>query len=131
MLALVGIFAIAGVLLMPVMLLAIIGLQALNPWSDDLWTRPTHRSNPFRLGNPLLLFHFAAYFAAASGLGVLVSSLWHGLYAAAYGALGILGAASVLVGVRLCMRVFKHKMAEEPLEQPSQQPTNPPSPKDD
>lgn len=103
-----------GILLMPLMLLFVIGIQATNPLSDKTWTRPTHSSNPLRLGNPLLFFHFAAYVFGASGLGVAVSALWNGPYAAAIGLLLIAGAGSVLAGLRLSMWVFKDKMAREP-----------------
>ena len=114
MLVLVLILSVGGVLLSPIILLFVIGIQSTNPFSDRRWTRPAHRSNPFRFGNPLLFFHFAAYFTGAQALGVLVSALWWGPYAAAMGALGIAGAAGILLGVRLSMRVFKRKMEDAP-----------------
>jgi len=44
--------------LIPLGLLVVIGVQAVNPLSDVKWTIPTQRSNPFHFGNPLLFFHF-------------------------------------------------------------------------
>lgn len=97
----------------PFMLLCTLAIQAINPFSDKVWTRPTHQSNPFRLGNPLLFFHFGVYLCAASGLGIIVSSLWRGLFAAVFGLIMLVYSVSILLGVRLTMRVFKHKMAGE------------------
>ena len=116
-LATVGVFKVVSLSFIPLMLLLVIGIQAVNPFSDDKWTVPTHRSNPLRLGNPLLFFHFGAFIGGASGLGMLVSSLWNGLFVAAFGAVVVLGSIMSLVGVRLCSRVFKHKMMEGPPDQ--------------
>ncbi len=100
-------------LLMPLMLLFVISIQAVNPWSDEKWLRPTHGCNPFRLGNPLLFFHFGAYWFGAIGIGFLLSALWNGVYAVALGVFMLLGAVATLAGVRLSMLVFKSKMADE------------------
>ncbi len=54
------VLAVAAVVV-PFMILAVLAFQAINPFSDKVWTRPTHHSNPFRLGNPLLPFHFGVY----------------------------------------------------------------------
>jgi len=105
-----AVFLVVSLALIPVMLLFVISLQAANPFSDAKWTPPTHRSNPFRWGNPLLFFHFAAFLSGAHGSGLLVSSPWKGPIVAAYGAVVLFGAFMLLVGVRLCMRVFKSKM---------------------
>jgi hypothetical protein len=102
-----------AVLLMPFMLVMVLSIQAVNPLSDAAWTRPTHASNPFRLGNPLLFFHFAGYLAGAQGLGFLLSALWNGVYAAAIGVFMLLGAVATLAGVRLSMWVFRSKLADE------------------
>lgn len=108
-----GLHAILLTLFLPLGLLFVIGIQSVNPFSDDVWTRPTHHSNPLHLGNPLLFFHFFAFFVGASGLGVVVSSLWNGLPAALHGILGLWGSSMILVGIRLCMRVFQHKLNVE------------------
>ncbi len=106
------IFAILGLMFIPIGLLLVIGLQAANPFSDEKWSPPTHRSNPLHFGNPLLFFHFAAFGIGAQSLGFLTSSLWNGWPVAVLGTFGVLGAIMVLVDVRLCMRVFKDKMME-------------------
>ena len=97
----------------PFMVLAVLAFQAINPFSDKTWKLPTHHSNPFRLGNPLLFFHFAVYLGAAAGLGTVISSVWRGLFAAILGLILLVYSLSVLIGVRLTMRVFRYKMAAE------------------
>ena len=101
---------IIGLALMPVMLIAVVGVQAINPASDERWDVPSHRSNPFRLGNPLTFFHFIGCTIAVASLGFIVSGIWNGLYAVIYGVLLLIGSAMVLLGVRLCTRIFKHKI---------------------
>jgi hypothetical protein len=98
---------------------AVLSIQVVNPLSDAQWTRPTHASNPLRLGNPLLFFHFAAYLAGAIGIGYLLSALWNGVYAIGMGVFMLLGAVATLAGVRLSMVVFKSKMADESRTPPS------------
>jgi len=115
--AILCVFAIISLILIPPMLLFVIGIQAINPFSDDKWTPPTHRSNPLRLGNPLLFFHFGAFFLGATGLGFLASSPWKGLMVAARGMFVVLGSIMMLVGIRLCMRAFKDKMTQTPSNQ--------------
>lgn len=97
----------------PFMILAVLAFQAINPFSDKTWARPTHHSNPFRLGNPLLIIHFAAYCGAAAGLGTVITSVWRGLFAAMFGFIMLVYSVSILLGVRLTMRVCKHKMVDK------------------
>ncbi len=100
--------------LIPFMLLAVLAIQTINPFSDKVWTCPTHQSNPFRLSNPLLFVHFCIYLCAAAGLGTVISCFWQGPFAAIFGFIMLAYSVSILLGVRLAMRVFKHKMAGEP-----------------
>ena len=108
------VFLGVGAVLIPFMLLTVLAIQAINPFSDKIWTPPTNHSNPFRLGNPLLFVHFGVYLCAAAGLGTIISSLWRGLFVAIFGFILLIYSLSILIGVRLSMRVFKHKMAGEP-----------------
>ncbi len=106
------ILSLVGVCI-PFVLVCVLTIQTINPLSDRLWARPTHKSNPFHLGNPLLFFHFAAYFFAAAGLGIIISSLWRGPCAAICGLITVVYSLSLLIGVRLVMKVFEHKMEKE------------------
>ncbi len=117
---LISLFAVFGVLF-------VIGFQAFSPLSDKVWKRPTHRTNPFRLGNPLPFFHFGAFYSGAGGLGMLISTLWKGTDAAMIGAFITLNSACVLVGVHLAMRVFEHKLRKEPVSGEKTQPHDPPT----
>ena len=107
----IGAMMLLAILVIPLMLQAIIAIQYVNPFSDKTWTRPTHESNPFHFGNPLLFFHFGAYLGGAGSMGTLLSAIWNGLPALLGGLAGILGAFSVLLGVHLAMRLFRSKMA--------------------
>ena len=106
-----GAMMIIFIFTMPMILQVIFAIQYVNPLSDKTWTRPTHESNPFHLGNPLLFFHFVAYVFGAGSMGTLLSAIWNGLPALLGGLAGILGAFSVLLGVHLAMRLFRSKMA--------------------
>lgn len=108
-----GAFAVVCFALIPFMLLFVIGIQVANPMSDDKWTIPTHKSNPFQLGNPLPFFHFGAYLNAACGLGLMVASLWQGVLALAYGVLTLAAAFMFLVGIQLCIRVYAQKITKD------------------
>ncbi len=99
-----------SILALPVMLQLVFALQAVNPHSDKVWSRPTHQSNPFHIGNPLLFFHFGAYVIGTGSLGILISAIWNGLPALLGGLAGIVGASSVMLGVRVGIRVFKSKL---------------------
>ena len=107
-------FVVLSLAAIPLIILALVGICASASKADTKWVPPTHCSRPFSLENPLLFLHFAAHFIGASGLGLLVSSLWNGLWTAVHGVSVVFGALMVLVGIRLCMRLFKHKMATQP-----------------
>ncbi|MEM1108600.1 MAG: hypothetical protein AAGH99_07920 [Planctomycetota bacterium] len=106
----VAIFLIASLILIPLMLLFVIGIQAINPLNDSQWLKPTHDANPLYLRNPLFFFHFAAYLIFAAGGSLLVSSLWRGWPALAHGVYLLLAAPMILLGIRICIRVFRHKL---------------------
>jgi hypothetical protein len=112
MLGIVVLILLVSLLLIPCMILIVIGVQSVNPLSDQIWTRPNHHVNPFHFGNPLLFFHFAAYLFGSCALGVLFSSLWRGSLVALEGCYSALCSLMVLVGVQLSMRVFKRKLPE-------------------
>jgi len=97
----------------PLFIVFTVGIQAVSPWSDPTWTRPTHRKNFLVLGNPLLVLHFFAFLVASSGAGVILSFLWNGWMAVAYGIAVLCGSAMVLIGLELSMRVFRQKMRED------------------
>jgi hypothetical protein len=115
-LILLAAFGAVILLFIPLGLLFVIGIQSVNPYSDAMWSKPTHDANPFRLRNPLLFFHFAAYVTLAVGVSLVLSSIWRGWFALAHGLLMLLGALMILAGVKLSTRVFRHKMSASPDE---------------
>jgi len=115
-----GGFILLSLVLFPLMVAAVISFQALNPLSNKVWTRPSQYCNPFRLGNPLLFFHFAAFAFIACGLGMLLTSFLGGLSQLLQGVYSILGGLACLAGVHLAMRICKRKM--EPVSDRTQNP---------
>jgi hypothetical protein len=104
-------FLVTCIALSPIMVAAVISFQVLNPFTDKTWTRPTHSSNPLRLRNPLLFFHFASYLCMAQGLGMALTSFLGGWVQLMWGLQGLAGGLGCLAGVHLAMRWCKHKMA--------------------
>ena len=110
---------VLGILLLfPFIVAGIISFQAINPMSDRVWTRPTHHDNPFRFGNPLLFFHFAAFLGIAHGIGMVLMSFGGGHGQLLQRALPVMGGLGCLLGVRLAMRWCKRKMADSDNELP-------------
>jgi hypothetical protein len=101
---------------LPLMVVIVIGVQSANPWSDKQWTRPTLRTNPFGMGNPLNFLLDGAVLVGIGGCGFILSSLWNGPIFAAAGLLQVFGAAMLFAGLQLCMRVFKHKVSSQVVE---------------
>lgn len=86
----------------PFLVTRVISLHTRNRLSDELWSRPTHKDNPFHFGNPLHFLHFAAYLLAAAGFGALTSSYLLGMY-------GILSGVATLAGIHFSMRMSKQQ----------------------
>jgi hypothetical protein len=104
---------IAGLvwLIIPFAMQLLFAILANTRFTDAVWTRPTHESNPFHCGNPLLFFHFIAYVFIAVNLGAILSSPWSGVVGAVLGVHGVIDSLLILFGVHLGMRWFKHKMS--------------------
>jgi hypothetical protein len=97
-----------------VAVVVVVGMQAVNPFSSSVWHRPSWRANPLWFGEPLQFLHLAGFTALAVGLGAAVGGLlaqntdgWPVAWLMASSGVGILG------GVRLCLRVFRHKTTRE------------------
>ena len=90
-------------------LLFIIGMQSINPFSAKQWIKPSHKSNPFNLMQPLLFFHFASYCVLFWSIGILASSLMAGWRVLCDGALMLALSINMIFAVRLCQRIFKNK----------------------
>jgi hypothetical protein len=108
-----ALFVFSVVVFIPLALLGVIGLQVVNPMSNERWHPPRHDSNPLYLRNPLYFFHFVAFFIAAMGIGSFLGATWAGWAALAAGAGGVLAGGSIYMGLRLSMRVYHWKIAAE------------------
>jgi hypothetical protein len=111
MLAATGVICLLFVATTPLFILFLIGIQSRNPLSKRTWRKPDMQANPFNFGNPLQFFHFAAYLLGACAFGVLISSPWRGRYFVAEGMFLAMESLMILAGVRLSLRVYKHKFA--------------------
>lgn len=89
----------------------VISLQAANPFAPRQWRRPSWFSNPFVLGQPLVIFDFAAYYFLVLGvvsaiLGTAVSPpnwAWEIPLSVGVGA---------WIGVRLCLAAFRERLGD-------------------
>jgi len=100
----------------PFMVVAVVGFQTINPYSDPIWSRPTHHSNPLRLKNPLMVTHFVMYFVIAQGAGMLVTAILGGWLQLLIGIGMIIGGLEGLWGLELVMKWFPEKIAPLELE---------------
>jgi hypothetical protein len=83
----------------------LVGMQAINPWSEGRWMRPTLYTRPLRFDEPLQTFYMGALCAMAAGVGYLVLGrfdasvrwLWE---------LPLSVGVGVWLGVRLCIWGF-------------------------
>lgn len=94
----------------PGALLFVLGLQALNPASAEVWRRPSWQLNPFNFKEPVQFFHLAAYVFIAQGIVTLVrlaiSSEPFYVEALVPIAIGV----GVLIGISLSRRLFRSKV---------------------
>ena len=104
---------LAALLLTPVGLLFVIGIQAVNPRSAPRWRYPSWSVNPFTMKEPLLFFHFAAYVSIAGGVGSIAYVLIHDVPTSPGAFLEIVIGIGLLAGVRLCSIIFRQKMARD------------------
>ncbi len=109
-----GFGMLISIVLWPFMVVAVVGFQVINPYTDPVWKRPTHSSNPFRLRNPLYAAHFLMYFMMAQGAGMLATSLIGGWLQLLMGIVTIIGGLTGLWGLELVIRWFPKRM--EPKE---------------
>lgn len=91
-------------------MLFVVGMQRLNPWTAKEWRYPSWTLNPFQLREPLLFFHFGAYFMLASGIGLLINQVTHGLPITGTSLIQLVFGAGILAGVKVCTLVYKDKM---------------------
>ena len=97
------------VVVAPLVVVLVAGLQSANPASERQWRRPTWNANPFNLGQPLSFFHLAGWFFFAGGLGLTIPAIRTGPQLLAAPLLLLCVGIGTLTGVRLCEMVFRWK----------------------
>jgi len=98
-----------GVLMIIPALVAVVGIQAINPWSPKVWRKPAWRESFLTFGDPIRFFHFVAFCTVAAGCGRFLPPLVGAGRLDLLGAAWLCGGAVVLLGVKLCMHVYKSK----------------------
>ena len=104
---------IVPIVLIPLGLLLVIGVQYINPFQDKQWTAPSMDSNFLNFKNPVHFFHAGGYFFAAAGLGMIVGAFYQGASNVIFGFGLLSGSIGLLLGVKLCVKVYRKKFAEE------------------
>ncbi|WP_064603967.1 hypothetical protein [Photobacterium sp. J15] len=93
-------------------LLLVIGFQAVNPFSNKVWIEPSWDINPFTLSQPLVIFHFQAWVVTVQALVNLIVSVFQG-YSYWSSLMGVTAGLSVLLGLRGARVIFRHKFREK------------------
>ena len=99
-------------LLIPVALVFMIGIQAINPMSAKVWRKPNWNLNPINFKDPVQFFHLGAYVMLAQGIVTLCRILFakvpfypEALLPAAMG-------VGMLLGIQIVMLTFRKKYSE-------------------
>ena len=96
------------IVLIPVMVLLVLGIQFINPSSGLTWYAPSWWANPFRFSQPYQFFHLVFYFFLAGGAGTSISSIYSSSslkFGLCLVAIGLSGVASI----KLSQYVFARK----------------------
>lgn len=107
---------LASLLVTPIGILFVIGIQRFNPRSAPVWRYPRWSINPFTMKEPLQFFHFAGYVCLAGGVGNVIQ-VAASRTQVADDLFGITIGAGLLIGVKLSAVVFRSKMV--PKEEPA------------
>jgi hypothetical protein len=103
--------ALAAIGGLPLALIAVIGVQAVNPRSDTAWRYPTWDANFLNFRQPLQFFHFAACVCFAGGAGTLLRVLLSHSALQPDALTGVVMGAAAAIGVSACTHVFRRKMS--------------------
>jgi hypothetical protein len=101
---------LAILVLCPIGLLVVLGLQVINPRSAKLWFHPSWRLNPFNFRQPLQFFHLAAYACFAQALVVLARLAVSQVSFYVEALVPAVMAIGILLGLQLVTLVFRAKI---------------------
>jgi len=97
----------------PLMLLLVVGVQAINPRSAKIWRKPSWNLSPFLFSEPLQFLHMGGFFFLAGGLGYATATPFVGIGLAPVALAITFSGLGILLGIRICMMVFSKKMATD------------------
>lgn len=100
-------------------IVALVGMQAINPWRETQWMRPTLSARPLRFDEPLQTFYVGALCAMAVGVGYFVLGIFDATVRWLWELPFPIG-VGMWLGVRLCVWGFP-KRFEPPVESPRPQ----------
>lgn len=98
---------IAGFSLFAVVML--VGMQAINPWSEGRWVRPSLYVSPLRFNEPLQTFYMGALGSMAAGFGYFVLGIFDARVRW-FWELPLSAGVGVWLGVRLCVWGFPKRI---------------------
>lgn len=105
-------FVMVPLVFFPVALLWVIGIQYVNPLSAKRWTVPGLNTPFLTLRDPLHFFHAGAYGGLGFGMGFLIAAPFKGADYFLLGCSGLSGFLGMLLGIRLCIRIFSERYAD-------------------
>lgn len=90
--------------------LILLTIQAFNPYSAEIWRKPSWEMSPFLLGEPLQAFHCTAYFFIACGVVACAILVYRGDSGLPVGVSLLAVGVGLRLAVALSTRVFRRKM---------------------
>ena len=109
-------YSLALVPITGVMIVALLAVQAVNPWSAKVWQPPSWYANPFDFSQPLQFFHLAAWhFLAGGSVSILQAFVRTRPQLIPEALLVTAVGVGAWLGVRVSERVFKKRRPNDEL----------------
>lgn len=97
----------------PVGLLLLVGIQAVNPLSAKVWRKPNWNLNPFNFRDPVQFFYFGAYIMLAQGVVTLCRFPFSKAPFYPESLIPLVMGVGMLLGVQIIMLAFRSKYSED------------------
>jgi hypothetical protein len=99
-------------LFIPLGLLFVIGIQAVNPLSAKVWRKPDWNLNPINFKDPVQFFHLGAYVMLTQGVVTLCRIPFAEVPFYPEALLPTVIGVGVLLGIQVVMLAFRKKYSE-------------------
>ncbi len=96
----------------PLGLLFVIGIQAVNPLSAKVWRKPDWNLNPFNLRDPVQFFYFGAFLMLAQGIVTLCRFPFSNASFYPESLIPLVMGVGMLLSVQIIMFAFRSKYCE-------------------